>query len=68
MTPADVHYGRADAVLATRTAALDAAYAAHPERFVHGRPTPQRPPEVVYINPPLVRDGAEDDVPSVHVS
>lgn len=52
MTPADVHYGRADAVQAARTATLAAAYAAHPERFVRGRPTPQRPPAVVYINPP----------------
>lgn len=64
MTPADVHYGRADAILAARTAALDAAYAAHPERFVHGRPTPQRPPEVVYINPPSAR---VDDAACVHV-
>lgn len=67
MTPADVHYGRTDAVLAARTVALDAAYAAHPERFVHGRPTPQRPPEVVYINPPIVRDDAARDAPEVHV-
>lgn len=67
LTPADVHYGRTDAVLAARAATLDAAYAAHPERFVHGRPTPQRPPEVVYINPPLVRDDAARDAPDVHV-
>lgn len=52
MTPADVHYGRIDAVLADHAAALTAAYAAHPERFVHGPPTPRRPPAVVYINPP----------------
>ena len=68
MTPADVHYGRTDAVLAVRASALDAAYDTHPERFVHGRPTPQQPPEVVYINPPIVRDDAGGDVPSVHVS
>lgn len=67
MTPADVHYGRTDAVLAARAATLDAAYAAHPERFVHGRPTPLRPPEVVYINPPIVRDDAACDAPEVHV-
>lgn len=66
MTPADVHYGRTDAILAARTATLDAAYAAHPERFVHGRPTPQRPPEVVYINPPIARDDA-GDLPDIHV-
>lgn len=67
MTPADVHYGRTDAVLAARAATLDAAYDAHPERFVHGRPTPQRPPEVVYINPPIVRDDSARDAPDVHV-
>jgi hypothetical protein len=33
-TPADVHYGRAELVHAQRATVLDAAYAAHPERFV----------------------------------
>lgn len=40
-TPADVHYGLADAVDAQRDQALAAARAAHPERF--GRSTPARP-------------------------
>lgn len=53
LTPADVHYGRVDAVLAVHAAALTLAYAAHPERFVRGLPTPRRPPAVVYINQPL---------------
>jgi P27 family predicted phage terminase small subunit len=44
-------------------AALDAAYAAHPERFVRGPPKVARPPAVVAINPPepeteLVRSSA----------
>ncbi|MBK8259978.1 MAG: transposase [Nannocystis sp.] len=52
LTPADVHYGRTDAVLAVHAAALEAAYTAHPERFVRGKPTPRRPPAAVYINPP----------------
>lgn len=50
-TPADVFYGRVEELIATRQASLDAAYAAHPERFVHGRPTADRPPPVVAINP-----------------
>jgi putative transposase len=50
-TPADVFYGRVEALLVQRQAALDAAYAAHPERFVHGPPRAQRPPAVVAINP-----------------
>jgi putative transposase len=32
---------------------LQAAYAAHPERFVRGRPTPPTLPEAVWINPPV---------------
>ncbi|MFZ6184285.1 hypothetical protein ACOXH8_36465, partial [Nannocystis pusilla] len=52
LAPADVHYGRTEAILSVRTAALHAAYKAHPERFVRGRPTPHRPPAAVYINPP----------------
>ena len=52
LTPATVHFGRVDEVLATRQAALDAAYAAHPERFVHGPPRVARPPEEVWINRP----------------
>jgi putative transposase len=52
LAPADVHYGRTEAILCVRAAALHAAYEAHPERFVHGRPTPRRPPAAVYINPP----------------
>lgn len=52
LTPADVHFGRVDAVLAIRQAALDAAFAARPERFPRGRPVHPRPPGEVWINPP----------------
>lgn len=52
LTPATVHFGRVDEVLAIRQAALDAAFAAHPERFVHRPPRTPRPPEAVWINPP----------------
>lgn len=50
-TPADVFQGRAAALQATKQAALDAAYARHPERFVHGPPKAKSPPEKVFINP-----------------
>ncbi len=50
-TPADVFHGRVEAVRATRQAALDAAYAAHPERFPHGPPRVLMPPAEVHINP-----------------
>ncbi len=52
LTPADVHYGRADEALANRHQVRLAAYAAHPERFVNGRPTMQTLPREVWINPP----------------
>ena len=52
LTPADVHYGRATAVLARRQAVLTAAWEANPERFVRRPPVPQTPPAAVWINPP----------------
>lgn len=50
-TPADVFHGRVDAVRATRQTALDAAHAAHPERFPNGAPRVLMPPTEVCINP-----------------
>lgn len=52
LTPADVHYGRAAAILERRHRTRLAAYAAHPERFVRGRPDLETLPEAVWINPP----------------
>jgi len=52
-TPDDVHHGRADAVRAARAAVLNAAYAAHPERFVRKPPAPPLLPAAVWINPPI---------------
>ena len=51
-TPADVHYGRAQAVRERRGVVLDAAYAAHPERFVRRPPEPPALPGAVWINEP----------------
>jgi hypothetical protein len=50
-TPADVFFGRVAGLAANRQIALDAAYAAHPERFVRGRPLVRLPPSKVAINP-----------------
>jgi putative transposase len=52
MTPAVVHYGLAADVREKRQQALDVAYAAHPERFVHRPPTPPNLPKEVWINKP----------------
>jgi putative transposase len=51
-TPADVHYGRAEQVRAERAEVLDAAYAAHPERFVRKPPAPPTLPTIAWINQP----------------
>ena len=52
LTPSIVHQGKAQSVLAARQATLDAAYHAHPERFVKRPPTPPKLPKEVWINPP----------------
>ena len=52
LTPADVHYGRAAATLELRHRTREAAYAAHPERFVQGPPRLEILPHAVWINPP----------------
>jgi putative transposase len=51
-TAADVHYGLAEAVRDKRAGVLDAAYAAHPERFVRKPPEPPKIPEISSINRP----------------
>jgi putative transposase len=51
-TPADVHYGHAHAVREARGRVLDAAHAAHPDRFVRKAPEPPKLPGTVWINKP----------------
>jgi putative transposase len=52
LTPAMVHFGEAPRVLAQRQAVLDAAYQAHPDRFVRRPPNPLPLPTEVWINRP----------------
>jgi putative transposase len=54
LTPASVHYGQADDIRRQRQAVLAAAYAQHPQRFVHGEPIVMGAPAAVWINPPSV--------------
>jgi hypothetical protein len=54
-TRASVHYGTADGIQHARQRTLDAAYAAHPERF-HRRPQAPTPPARVTINDPATRE------------
>jgi putative transposase len=64
LTPADVHFGRADQVIVARQVVLDGAYAAHPERFVGKPPRPPRLPEAVWINRPVGPSEAPQQFPS----
>ena len=57
--PDDVHHHRAPDVLAQRGRTLQAAWALHPERFVHGTPKPAPLPEAVWINPPATSTTGE---------
>lgn len=52
LTPADVHYGRAEALLKQRSATLKAAFGKHPARFKGRAPRPGNLPKAVWINPP----------------
>lgn len=57
-TPADVHYGRAEAIREQRGVVLLDAYGRHPERFVRKIPTPPALPVAAWINKP------EEEVPT----
>jgi putative transposase len=59
LTPADVHYGRATAMLERRHRTRLAAYEAHPERFVRGAPRPETLPAAVWINAPTTTAGRD---------
>jgi len=52
LTPATVHYGNAQTVIAARQAVLNKAHDVHPERFVGRPPRPLTLPNQVWINPP----------------
>ena len=56
-TPASVHFGTAALVREQRALVLDAAYVAHPERFVNKPPTPPRLPGPAWINQPKEVEG-----------
>lgn len=55
LTPASVHYGQAEIILDQRQQVLQAAYQAHPERFVQGRPQPPSLAAEVWINQPVAK-------------
>jgi putative transposase len=58
MTPAAVHYGRAQELHVDRQRVLSAAYAATPERFVRRPPRPPALPTAAWINKPTTQEAA----------
>jgi putative transposase len=56
LTPAMVHFGQAPAIREKRQTVLDAAYLAHPDRFVRRPPIPLPLPTEVWINKPQRSD------------
>lgn len=64
LTPADVHFGRAQTILDQRQQVLHAAYLKNPERFVKGPSIPAPVPTAVWINPPTMHLPPEKASPS----
>jgi putative transposase len=58
LAPAMVHNGRANDVLDARHAVMQAAFTAHPDRFIAGSPKRLELPSQVWINPPTYEDTA----------
>ena len=52
MTPGMVHWGQSELIRQQRQVVLDAAYQAHPERFVRKPPSPPEIQQEVWINKP----------------
>lgn len=62
LTPADVHFGRAQSILDQRQQVLHAAYLKNPERFVKGPSIPAQVPSAVWINPPKAAIPVEEQL------
>lgn len=67
LTPNMHHEGRAIPITTARQTTLDAAYDAHPERFVRGRPHPLVIPVQVGINLPLPTSDSPGASPTMDV-
>lgn len=61
LTPADVHFGRAPEVLATRNAAMQLAWRRNPGRFRPVGPATHALPSMVYINKPTEEHECESN-------
>ena len=66
LTPANVHFHRAQVVLQKRQVVLHAAYTRTPERFVKGAPVPMQVPQAVWINPPKPANNLRNENENSH--
>jgi putative transposase len=66
LTPANVHFNRAQVVLQKRQAVLQAAYEKTPERFVKGVSYPAQLPDAVWINPPALPAATRNENENSH--
>jgi putative transposase len=60
LTPAMVHSGKAEEVLAARSVTMDKAHGRNPERFVRGNPVVKPLPREVWINKPVTPPNQAD--------
>lgn len=67
-TPGSVHDGTWENVRDARQVVLDAAYAARPERFAHGRPHAAELPQRAWINQPPAKIETQANQPSKSTS
>jgi putative transposase len=69
LTPAQVHYGRAQEILDARHRVITAAASQHRERFVHGLPKRIEAPSAVWINQPREKIALQDALqPAISLS
>ena len=66
LTPADVHFGRAQTVLARRNAVLQQVWKQHPRRFPRHGPAQHALPTIVYINKPT--EATHEDTPRASIT
>lgn len=64
LTPAQLHFGLAEQVLAQRHAVRLRAYGEHPERFINGPPRLEKVPDEVWINKPA-DDVSDEAMPCI---
>ncbi|TWU44099.1 hypothetical protein Q31b_16340 [Novipirellula aureliae] len=66
LTPASLHDGQAEEIIAARKLTLQDAWKNNPERFVGRIPKPERIPKAVWINAPKREREIKDEAPQAN--